>query len=778
MNHPLSKFSIFDLELDNLTPAELLNDFSETLGQTIETMVVITPNPEMIVLAEKNKKFKKIIQSANRLLLDGTGLRFALWWRYGPVTPDCLTGVNALKLLATACAHKKVELCIIGGPSDYILDDCAKQLVALNPSLKISWQNPGLIDAIAPQLPEATLRYLKQEKPRAIAVGLGMFKQENIIIELKKLFPTERILIGVGGAFDIISGHLPAAPNWRGRDQIIKAVGDWWWRWYLEPHRTNRMFTALVKFPILFLSQYGRTINWRSRFQDCEQTLRAKLLKKSAMSQPKQPINKVRVRIAPSPTGFIHIGTLRTALVNYLFAKKQGGDFIIRIEDTDAKRFVPNAIESMLKTLMALGLVADEGPTLVNDQLSESGPLGPYQQSKRLPLYLDAAQNLLKNGQAYYCFCSEAVLEELHTSQVSAKQTPKYDRRCFALTGVQVQDKLARLEPHVIRLLIPEGESSWNDLVRDQIVINHKDLDDQILIKSDGFPTYHLAVVVDDHLMQISHVLRGEEWISSTPKHLILYKAFGWGSPEFGHLSLLVNPDRSKLSKRQGDVAVEEFLNKGYLKEALINFIGTFGFNPQGDRELYSIEELQSAFDISKFKSSPVALNLPKLDWMNSHYLKTLGEGELLNRFSPFSKFPLTNPTVVRAVLMARARAVVLPDLNAGPEALLERRDYEPTLLMNKNPSPAETRAVLIWLKLIISGWSDETFTALSILENLLKEEILATERKNGLVLWPLRVALSGQAQSASPFECLWVLGKTESLARLELAIANLDAII
>ena len=307
----------------------------------------------------------------------------------------------------------------------------------------------------------------------------------------------------------------------------------------------------------------------------------------------------VHVRFPPSPTGFLHIGGLRTALYDYLYAKKHGGVFVLRIEDTDRERFVEGGTEALITIMGKMGLDYDEGPVLKKGKLSEIGDHGPYIQSLRLDIYEKHAKELLDNGHAYYCFCSSDELKSVRKQQQMMKQPTKYNRHCLKLTEDEVKTKLELNEPHVLRMKIPEGETTFKDIIRGDITIQNTEIDDQVLMKSDGFPTYHLANVVDDHLMEITHVIRGEEWISSTPKHVILYDMFGWDLPEFAHLPLLLNADKSKLSKRQGDVAVEDFLDKGYLPEALLNFVSLLGYNPKGDQEIYTLDELVSLFDLS-----------------------------------------------------------------------------------------------------------------------------------------------------------------------------------
>ena len=298
-------------------------------------------------------------------------------------------------------------------------------------------------------------------------------------------------------------------------------------------------------------------------------------------------MSEVRVRFAPSPTGFVHIGSLRTALYNYLFAKKMGGKYILRVEDTDRTRLVDGAIENMLNAMKWAGVNHDEGVMLDdNGNVVQKGEYGPYIQSERLDIYKKYIQELLDNGKAYYCFCTKERLDEVREKQKEAGETPRYDGHCRDLTQEEIDAKIAAGEPYVIRLRLPENHViKFTDLVRGETEFNTNDLDDQVLIKTDGFPTYHFAVVVDDHLMKITHVIRGEEWVSSTPKHVYLYEAFGWEAPKFVHLPNILNKEKKKLSKRQGDVAVEDFKKKGYLPEGLVNYVALVGWSPEENKE-------------------------------------------------------------------------------------------------------------------------------------------------------------------------------------------------
>jgi len=472
----------------------------------------------------------------------------------------------------------------------------------------------------------------------------------------------------------------------------------------------------------------------------------------------------------------MHIGTLHTALFNYFYAKKYGGEFIIRIEDTDQKRLVPGAVEGFLKTFEGLGLTHDEGPILQADgTLAEKGAFGPYVQSQRLELYTRYAIQLLEAGQAYRCFCTAERLEEMRNAQAAAKQTPKYDRRCLALSPEAVKTKIDVGETSVLRMKIPSGSTTFHDLVRGNVTISHNEIDDQVILKTDGFPTYHLAVVVDDHMMDITHVLRGEEWLPSTPKQTLLYDMFGWKAPEFGHLPLLLNADKSKLSKRQGDVAVEDYLNKGYLPQTLINFVGTLGFNPKSDQELYALPELIELFDVSRVNKSGAVLNHEKLDWMNHHYLNAMTDGALIEALGKFAPaLDLKDETTRRAVIVEKPRANTLDDLAVAAKNRLALPEYDLAVLIWKKADAADAKKQLMDVAELVQTFNEITFADISVLETAIKEYITSKALSAGNVLWPLRVSLSGATKSASPFELMWALGKDESISRIKKAIARL----
>lgn len=494
--------------------------------------------------------------------------------------------------------------------------------------------------------------------------------------------------------------------------------------------------------------------------------------------------NQIRVRFAPSPTGYLHIGGLRTALYNYLFAKKNGGVFILRIEDTDQKRFVPGAIEKLIVTLNKLDIISDEGPS---KETEETGNFGPYIQSKRLEIYKKYADELVANGKAYPCFCSVERLEQVRAKQAEEKKAPKYDKHCLVLSPEEIQKKIANGEPYVVRLNVTEtrNEVVFDDIVRGEVKISASVIDDQVLMKSDGFPTYHLASVVDDHLMEISHVIRGEEWLPSTPKHILLYEAFGWEMPKFAHIPLILNPDKSKLSKRQGDVAVEDYLAKGYLPEALINFVALLGWNPgQGStREIFSLEELENVFDLANVHKAGAVFDLKKLDWMNAEYIKKLSQDELYKRIlaggfldkALVKNAPAkmqTQEYLKKVLAIEQERLTKLSDFGEQNKFFfVSELSYDTALLNWKQNTKEMTEESLIKTQKILSDLDAAKWDKKEMLEKILLEE---AGDKRGDFLWPLRVALTGAEKSPSPFEVAWVLGKNESIKRIENAIKRL----
>lgn len=496
----------------------------------------------------------------------------------------------------------------------------------------------------------------------------------------------------------------------------------------------------------------------------------------------------VRVRFAPSPTGYMHVGNFRSALYNYLFAKKNSGTFLLRIEDTDQSRFVPGATESLVRTLSNMNVLPTEGVGFdATGQLTERGEYGPYTQSKRLDLYRKYALDLVESKQAYYCFCSADRLESMRRDQIAAKAAPRYDRHCLSLSSEKVQQYIAEGRPSVIRFRIPDDrEVVCDDLIRGRVAFQTRDTDDQILLKSDGFPTYHLAVVVDDHAMHITHVIRAEEWLPSTPKHLLLYEAFGWQAPKFAHLPLLLNPDKSKLSKRQGDVAVEDYLKKGYLKETLINFVALLGWNPGkgSQQEIFTLEELVNQFDITNVHKAGAVFDLEKLNWMNTEYIKKLSVPDLYQRIveGNFLEKDLiqlapeafrSKAYLFRLLEVERERLTRLGDIGEEhPYCFTEAKQlaYPSERLQWKEQTVSETQAMLEKALILVGGITDDLWTREKLQELLLS----AAGDKRGDFLWPLRVALSGEERSPGPQDLLYILGQDEANERITKALSLL----
>lgn len=476
--------------------------------------------------------------------------------------------------------------------------------------------------------------------------------------------------------------------------------------------------------------------------------------------------SSVRTRFAPSPTGYLHVGGLRTALYAYLVARKNNGTFILRIEDTDKTREVVGAIENIIKTLEWAGMSYDEGP-------GKPGICSTYIQSERLPIYKKHAEQLIEQGQAYYCFCSSERLETVRQQQQAAHLPPAYDRHCRDLDKNEAAARVAAGEKHVIRMKIPlEGDMMVPDIIRGNVQFQYKVVDDQVIIKSDGYPTYHLAVVVDDHEMQVSHVIRGEEWLPSTPKHLLLYRYFGWQAPQFAHLPLLLNLDRSKLSKRQGDVAVEDYRAKGYLKEALVNFIAFLGWNPGDEREVFSLEELVKEFTLERVGHAGAVFNVEKLNWLNQQYIMKSPTDYLLSLVKPLvaqKGWITTDGYLEKVIDLMKDRAVLLPDF------------VELTEFFFKAPTTFDEKAKA-------KCWSPETIGYLTTLaeryEKLTPFDAASTEQtlrayatelgvSAGKLLLPVRLALTGVGQGPSLFHFAEIIGKEETIKRLKFAVES-----
>jgi glutamyl-tRNA synthetase len=470
----------------------------------------------------------------------------------------------------------------------------------------------------------------------------------------------------------------------------------------------------------------------------------------------------IRVRFAPSPTGYLHVGGLRTALYNFLFARGKGGTFVLRIEDTDRTRLVEGAVENLLRTLAWAGLDYEEGP-------GREGDCGPYVQSERLDLYRAHAEQLLAEGKAYRCFCTAAELAAQRAQQEEEKRAPMYDRRCRTIAADEAERRAASGEACTIRMKVPLlGEVAFRDEIRGEVRVGVSVIDDQVLLKSDGFPTYHLANVVDDHFMRISHVIRGEEWLPSTPKHLLLYDFFGWTPPIFAHLPLLLNPDRTKLSKRQGDVAVEDFRANGFLRDALVNFVALLGWNTSDNTELFSLPDLIAAFSLERVGKAGAVFDIEKLRWFNEQYLRALPADALAALCAGHlaeAGFDVTDTARLEAVCAAVVSHLTTPsDIVAAA-----RLFYEPTVTVEEGaardalaaPSAALVLSTFARLAEAVSPWARDG----------VKECIKAVQKEAGVkgkeLFMPIRVALTGSAHGPELPVIAELLGQAVCLSRV-----------
>ena len=496
----------------------------------------------------------------------------------------------------------------------------------------------------------------------------------------------------------------------------------------------------------------------------------------------------IKTRFAPSPTGFLHVGGLRTALYSYLFARKNDGIFALRIEDTDRERFVEGGIENILSSLYWAGLKIDEGVDLdENGNIIQKGDCGPYIQSQRNEIYKKYANQLLKDGHAYYCFCSKEHLEEARKIQELNKQPTIYNGECRNLKPEESKKRIEEGELYVIRMKMPhEGLSKFCDQVHGNVEFKNELIDDQVLVKSDGFPTYHLCNVIDDHFMGITNVMRGEEWLSSVPKHLVLYKMFGWEPPKFAHLSLLINKEKQKLSKRHGDVSVDDFKAKGYLPEALLNFVAFLGWNPGDERELFTLAEMEKEFSLERVGKPPAIFNLEKLDWYNKQYMMKMELSELTERAMPFfvnAGFDIGKikdqrskingqDWLEKVVALEKERANTLVELVENVRfVFVDELVYEPELLVWKKSDKEQTKQILAKLSQFLSTLTEDIWQNRGELEKQIMDWIKVNNFGNGDVLWPMRVALSGQKNSPGPLEIAFVLGKNNTLKRIDFAV-------
>ncbi len=485
---------------------------------------------------------------------------------------------------------------------------------------------------------------------------------------------------------------------------------------------------------------------------------------------------KIRTRFAPSPTGRMHVGNLRTALYEFLTAKHAGGDFILRIEDTDQERYVEGAVEIIYRTMQKTGLIHDEGP-------DKDKGFGPYVQSERVRsgLYMKYAKKLVEKGEAYYCFCSKERLESLKgVVDSEGKEITKYDKHCLSLPKEEVAANLAAGMPFVIRQNIPtEGTTTFTDALYGDITVKNEELDDMILIKSDGFPTYNFANVIDDHLMGITHVVRGNEYLSSTPKYTRLYQAFGWQEPVYIHCPLITDENHQKLSKRCGHSSFEDLLEQGFVPEAIVNFIALLGWSPVGNEEIFSLQELIEQFDYTHISKSPAVFDMTKLRWMNGEYIKKMDNEHYYEMALPYIKAVVTKDYDLRKIAdLVKTRIEVFPDINEKIDFFEELPDYDIEMYTHKKMKTNSEIALAV-LRDLLPRFEELTDYSIAGIEKVCMDYVAEKEIKNGVCLWPLRTAVSGkQMTPGGAYEIMEILGKDESLRRIRIGIDKLAAAV
>ncbi len=484
-------------------------------------------------------------------------------------------------------------------------------------------------------------------------------------------------------------------------------------------------------------------------------------------------MSKVRTRFAPSPTGRMHVGNLRTALYEFLIAKHADGDFILRIEDTDRERYVEGAVDIIYRTLEATGLVHDEGP-------DKDKGYGPYIQSERQAsgLYLKYAKKLIESGDAYYCFCDKDRLATLKTSVgEDGKEITMYDKHCLHLSQEEIQANLDAGKPYVIRMNMPtEGTTTFVDELYGKITVENKELDDMILIKSDGYPTYNFANVIDDHLQEITHVVRGNEYISSSPKYQRLYEAFGWEAPKYVHLPLITDENHKKLSKRSGHSSYEDLVEQGFLPEAIVNYIALLGWSPEDNQEIFSLDELIKNFDYHKVNKSPSVFDITKLKWMNGEYIKAMDNEKFYEMARPYVKEVIKKDLNLETIMdMVKTRIETFPEIGDMIDFFQELPEYSPEMYTHKKMKTNSENSLEI-LKELLPILEETDDYSVQGLHDIVFEYIKKKEIKNGQALWPLRTAVSGkQMTPAGAFEIMEVIGKEESLERIKKGIELLS---
>lgn len=725
--------SILGIKISDLDKIELEKKINSFLIGN-KSCFLVTPNPEMILAAQQDEELFQILNKADLAPADGFGLLLA----------SLLQGKKINRFSGSDLSPEILKLAEEKGYKVFIANwkDGLSSASEIESVLKINY--PKLEVLILDlgrdkNLSENDFSIINNFAPQIMFCTFGSASQEKFVYHNYQKIKSLKLSLPIGGSFDFITKKLTRSPL------LFRRLGlEWFWRLVQQPQRFKRIFNAT------FVFSYKIMIN---------------LFKKKGEVKVEKGNegNELRLRFAPSPTGFLHIGNLRTALFGYLIAKNKKGKFILRIEDTDKKREVEGAVEKLIDILSWVGINFDEGPGI-------GGNYGPYIQTERLEIYKKYYEQLLDEGKAYRCFCSEERLEEMRNQQTLAKLAPRYDRACRDLDPKESLKRAQAGEKFVIRQKLPlTGELKVYDELRGEIIFKAEDLDDQVLIKSNGIPTYQFANIVDDHLMEITHVTRGDEWLSSFPKNILLYQAFNWIAPKFIHLPLLLNKTGGKLSKRQGDVFVEDFREKGYLPEAIINFSALLGWHPKDDKEILSLEEIIEAFSIDSIGSSPAVFDVEKLDYYNAYYLRQKSVAEIIKLAQPYLKqanLPSEAELLTKAVSLAQDRLKKLSDLPELISYIFQKPECEENLIIWKNISLEEAKNNLgevFNFMLSLDNWEKDNLETKVI--TWIKEN---KEGKNGDYLWPLRTALSGLKNSPGPFEIAWALGREESSKRIK----------
>lgn len=766
------KVDVLGVQIDALPKNELLKQIEKSLLANRQIFLT-TPYSESLVAAQRDDEFRRMLNSSDFVLPDGVGVLWAanylnrggkygflreLWalaaslgaliFRPGRIRmpiPEKISGSELIRDLSEMAERNGWSVFLLGGFGDTGAA-AARTLQTNFPRLKLAGTYAGS------PAEAGTVRRVNESGADFLFVAYGPRAQEEWIVKNRGNL-SSKLLIGVGGTFDYLAGKRPYRP----KKWALRGL-EWLWRLLTQPWRAGRIFRGVFGLIYYaFRAKLEGEIEARgSAPRLCANHEHPSVLVFCKIFRYNSGM-KVKVRFAPSPTGFLHIGGLRTALFNFLFARKNQGGFALRIEDTDRNRTVKGATENIIETLRLFHLDFDEGPVY---------------QSARLDLYRDYAQMLLQSGSAYRCYCSQERIDELKKQAEAAKLPFRYDKHCLFHPDQSGPS-------YVIRQNVPEeGTTEFEDLVHGKISVENRRLDDGVLVKSDGYPVYNFANVIDDHLMEITHVIRGEEFIPSTPKHILLYRSLGWEPPLFAHLPLILDTNRKKLSKRLGEVAVKEYMQKGYLPEALLNFIALLGWNPKTKKELFTLAELTSEFSLDKINRAGAVFDTAKLNWFNNHYVQQKKPSELLalvkTHFAvPVDQYP--ENFLKKIVEIEQSRLNVLSEIGERTRYFFAEPEYEPKLLGWKQMTGSEIKKSLEVSEQLIKSATNHAK------QQELQDDFFAKigTGDKGAILWPLRVALTGQKATPGPFEIMAAFfelpnGREILLRRIRTAIARL----